>query len=79
MDIQVFYGNEEFIVELKIWHGGKYEKEAYNQLVNYLESRGVTRGYLLSFCDNRKAPRKSQVFLYKGYEIHEVIVAYRDK
>ena len=67
------------IFELKIWHGGKYEKEAYNQLVNYLESRGVTRGYLLSFCDNRKAPRKSQVFLYKGYEIHEVIVAYRDK
>lgn len=79
MDIQVFYGNEEFIVELKIWHGEKREKEAYNQLIGYLESRDVTEGYLLSFCDNRKAPRKSQLFFYKGYKIHEVIVAYRDK
>ena len=79
MDIQVFYGDEEFIVELKIWHGEKYEKEAYEQLADYLEAREIETGYLLSFCHNRTAPRKGQMILCRGHRIYEVIVAYRDK
>lgn len=79
MDIQVFYGNEEFIIELKLWHGEKYELKAYDQLTGYLAARGVRKGYLLSFCDNKKVPHKNQVFNYNGFEIYEVVVAYRAK
>lgn len=78
MDVQVFYGDQEIIVELKVWRGEKYEREGYDQLVRYLEARGVEKGYMLSFCDNRKSPRKDRVFQYDGHEICEVIVAYGD-
>ncbi len=77
MDIQVFYGNEEFIVELKIWHGEKQELKAYDQLTGYLSARGVQKGYLLSFCENKKAPHRDRVFVHNGFEIYEVVVSCR--
>jgi len=79
MDVVVFYGGEEHIVELKIWHGEQAAEDAYDQLTGYLESRGQKQGYLLSFCNNKKLPREGKKFEYKGYTIYEVIVAYRDK
>jgi hypothetical protein len=78
MDVVVFYASEELIVELKIWHGEKSSREAYDQLTRYLASRGQEHGYLLSFCDNRKSPRSDRVFDHNGFQITEVIVAYRD-
>ena len=79
MDIQVFYGNEEFIIELKLWRGEKYETKAYDQLTGSLEARGVRTGYLLSFCDNKEAPRSHTdgVIMHNGFKIYEVVVAYR--
>ena len=53
MDIIITYGNEQFIVELKIWHGENYEKEAIEQLARYLESKRLDTGYLISFCFNK--------------------------
>ena len=76
MDVQVFYGTEEFIVELKIWHGMKYEEKAYDQLVDYLEVRGVEKGYLLSFCSNQSVPYEFREFEHRGHEVCEVIVGY---
>ena len=60
MDIQVFYGCEEFIVELKVWRGLSYEKSGYDQLTDYLEAKGLQEGYLVSFSRNVK-DRKSVV------------------
>ena len=79
MDIQVFYGNDEFIVELKIWHGGKDEEKGYDQLVDYLEVRQVKKGYLLSFCENIKRPQADRIFKHRGHDICEVIVVYREQ
>jgi hypothetical protein len=79
MDVIVFYGRDKYIVELKIWRGEQREADAYDQLVRYLKSQEQTEGYLLSFCDNRERPREDRVFVYEGYTIHEVIVAYRDR
>jgi hypothetical protein len=79
MDVVVFYGSEEHIIELKIWRGEQAAAEGYGQLVSYLKSRGQTRGYLLSFADNRKSPREGRTFLHEGYEIVESVIAYRDK
>lgn len=78
MDLQVFYGEQEIIVELKVWHGEKYEQSGYDQLVRYLEARNVEKGYMLSFCDNKQTPREDRTFWYCGHEICEVIIAYRD-
>ena len=49
MDIVVVYGNEEHIIELKIWHGKQYRKDGIEQLKQYMDSRNTKKGYLLSF------------------------------
>jgi hypothetical protein len=79
MDVVVFYGGEEHIIELKIWRGGQAAAEGYDQLVSYLKSRGQKQGYLVSFADNRKSPREGRTFPHEGCEITEAVVAYRDK
>ncbi|MDO4548155.1 MAG: hypothetical protein Q4D04_08660, partial [Clostridia bacterium] len=79
MDVVVFYGGEEHIVELKIWHGEQAATDACDQLTGYLHSREQNKGYLLSFCDNKTKPREGKTFIHDGCEIVEVIVAYRDK
>ena len=49
MDIVVTYLEEQFIIELKIWHGDQYQKDGIKQLNGYLESREQKNGYLVSF------------------------------
>ena len=49
MDIVVTYGDEEHIIELKLWHGDQYRADGIKQLTGYLDSRGQKKGYLLSF------------------------------
>lgn len=78
MDLVVFYGVQKFIIEIKIWRGEKYEEAGYEQLAGYLKAQGVKKGYLLSFCDNKRSPRRDQLLQYKGCEIYEVVAAYRD-
>jgi hypothetical protein len=53
MDMVVVYGKEEFIIELKIWHGEEYHQAGIEQLKAYLKSRNAKEGYLLTF-DFRK-------------------------
>lgn len=50
MDIVVFYGRREYIIELKLWSGPKKHEEGLRQLLNYMESRGQKKGWLLTFC-----------------------------
>lgn len=49
MDIVIAYGGEEYICELKIWHGAKYRTDGIHQLENYMQSRNANKGYLVSF------------------------------
>jgi hypothetical protein len=79
MDVVVFFGGEEHIIELKIWRGEQAAAAAYDQLAGYLRSQGQKRGYLLSFVNNLKAPREGRILTHNGCEIVEVVVAYRDK
>ena len=58
MDLVVTYGKEEFIIELKIWHGIKYEERGCDQLAEYLALRGKDEGYLVTF-DFSKSRRKN--------------------
>lgn len=74
MDIQVFYGNESFIIELKLWKGSAYEKKGYDQLADYLDANDMKRGYLISFCRNPQKTARHSVFCHRGHEICESII-----
>jgi hypothetical protein len=54
MDLIVTYGSEEFIIELKIWRGEKYEEQGRDQLASYLTTRGSAEGYLVTFDFSQK-------------------------
>jgi hypothetical protein len=76
MDIVVDYGREQFIVELKIWRGEKYEEKAYEQLAGYMETKKADKGYLLIFDFREEAnkERKTEWIDAEGKQIFEVIV-----
>lgn len=50
MDMVVFYGNKEYIIELKCWYGPKKHQEGMEQLLEYMQSRGQKKGWMLTFC-----------------------------
>jgi hypothetical protein len=60
MDIVVTYGKEEFIIELKIWHGEEYRRAGLEQLKAYLRSRNAKKGYLLTFDFRKESNRAPQ-------------------
>jgi len=60
MDIVVDFYTEQFIIELKIWRGEKNKEKAYDQLLDYMNSKNASIGYLLIF-DFRKRRKKEQM------------------
>lgn len=53
-DVIVDYLGEQFIIELKIWHGNEYNERGEKQLAEYLDYYHMNKGYLLSFNFNQK-------------------------
>lgn len=52
-DIIVDYLGEQYVIELKIWHGNEYNKRGEKQLMEYLDYYHLKKGYLLSFNFNK--------------------------
>ncbi|MDE7479158.1 MAG: ATP-binding protein [Lachnospiraceae bacterium] len=52
-DVIVDYLGEQFIVELKIWHGSEYNERGEKQLMDYLAYYHKDKGYMLSFNFNK--------------------------
>lgn len=52
-DVIVDYLGEQFIIELKIWHGNEYNERGEKQLTDYLDFYHQNRGYLISFNFNK--------------------------
>ena len=63
-DVIVDYHGEQFIIEMKIWHGQEYHQRGEEQLIGYLNDYHVRKGYLLSFNFNKK----------KMVGVHEVVL-----
>jgi hypothetical protein len=76
MDIVVAYGEDEFIIELKIWRGSQYRKQGIAQLEQYMDSRLADKGYLLSFsfADNKEYKAEWINELETDKRIFEVVV-----
>ena len=52
-DVIVDYLGQQYIIELKIWRGPRYNVEGEKQISEYLDYFGLTTGYMLSFNFNR--------------------------
>ena len=52
-DVVVDYMGEQFVVELKVWRGPRYNEAGEEQLRGYLEYFGLNVGYMLSFNFNK--------------------------
>ena len=75
MDLVVTYGSEEFIIELKIWRGEKYEEQGRDQLASYLTARGSAEGYLVTFDFSKKRKDTAPQWIEnKGKRIFEVTI-----
>lgn len=76
MDIVVDYNREQFIIELKLWHGEEAHEAAYKQLAGYLRSKGAQCGYLVTF-DLRKSANHEPCeawFTKDGLQIFDVVL-----
>ena len=56
IDLIIDYLKQQFIVELKLWYGDSKHQAAYEQLANYLKSKNMDCGYLLTFDFRKKRP-----------------------
>lgn len=73
-DLIVDYLGEQFIVELKIWHGSEYNARGEKQLTEYLEYFHRDKGYLLSFNFNQKKETGVKEIQAGGKTIVEAVV-----
>jgi hypothetical protein len=75
MDIIVDFGQDQFIVELKLWKGEAGMDKAYEQLHGYMQSKGTERGYLLTFDFRKEKEKKEAEWVQMGdSQIFSVIV-----
>ena len=50
----VDYLGQQYVIELKIWRGERYNSEGEKQIIEYLDYWNLTTGYMLSFNFNKK-------------------------
>lgn len=73
-DVIVDYLGEQFIVELKIWHGKEYNEREEKQLAGYLDYFRQNKGYMLSFNFNKKKDIGVHVITVGDKRIVEAVV-----
>lgn len=74
MDIVITFGEEKFIVELKIWNGQKYEEKGIAELTEYLEIQNLDKGYMLIFSFNKNKKYLSEWIQAGEKKIFEVLL-----
>ncbi|MCD7883387.1 MAG: AAA-like domain-containing protein [Lachnospiraceae bacterium] len=53
-DLVIDYHGEQFVIECKVWRGNAYLERGEQQLLDYLDHFHLRKGYMLSFCFNKK-------------------------
>jgi len=74
MDIVVDFGQQQFIIELKLWDGKVKQREAYSQLCGYLESKRADIGYLLTFDFSKDGDKTAEWIEIDGMRIFDIRV-----
>ncbi len=63
-DVVVDYRGEQYIIEMKIWHGQEYNTRGEKQLAEYLDAYHVNQVYMISFNFNQN----------KEIGVHEILI-----
>ena len=76
MDLVITYNRKEYVIELKIWHGTEYEISGRDQLSEYLDTRNLAEGYLVtfSFLKEKTAQAKPEWIDHNGKKIYEAVI-----
>ena len=72
-DVIVDYRGEQFIIEMKIWHGEEYNRRGGQQLTEYLDYFRQNKGYMLSFNFNKQKEVGVKTFLIGDKTIVEAV------
>ena len=74
IDVIVDYRGEQYLIELKIWRGKEYHNRGEQQIIGYLKDYHKNKGYMLSFCFNKKKQVGIQEIVIDGKTVIEAIV-----
>ena len=76
MDLVINYNRKEYVVELKIWHGTEYEISGREQIAEYLTTRNLEEGYLVtfSFLKNKVVQERPEWIEHSGKRIYEAVI-----
>ena len=74
MDVVIDYLGKRYIVELKIWHGPKYNEDGEKQLSDYLDSYRLKTGYMLTFNFNKNKESGIKTVQYEDKTLIEAVV-----
>lgn len=73
-DVIVDYRGEQFVIELKIWHGQQYNAAGEKQLLGYLDYYNLDRGWMLTFDFRKGKQTGAHEIELEGKTILEVVV-----
>ena len=68
------YLGEQYVVELKLWHGNAYHERGERQLLEYLDAYHLKKGYMLSFNFNKKKETGVKEILIQDKLLIEAVV-----
>lgn len=73
-DLIIDYLGEQFIIEMKIWHGTEYNSRGEQQLSEYLDYYRISKGYMLSFNFNQNKEVGTHTIQIGDKTIFEAVV-----
>lgn len=73
-DVIVDYLGEQYIIELKVWRGPRYNEEGEKQVCEYLDRFDLQTGYMLSFNFNEKKEQGIKEYTINGKKLIEATV-----
>jgi hypothetical protein len=74
MDVVIHYLGQRYVVELKIWHGQRYNEDGEKQILGYLDYFGLSTGYMVSFNFNQKKEQGVQRLNFGDRVLFEAVV-----
>ena len=73
-DVIVDYLGKQYVIELKIWHGKRYNEEGEKQITDYLDYYRLDTGYMMSFNFNKKKTTGVQRIVIGDKTLFEAVV-----
>ena len=74
MDLVIDYKGDQFVIELRIWHGSTYHKDDEEQFCGYLDRLHLNKGYLLTYSFNETKKVEISRRRVKGKKLIELVV-----